>query len=82
VFPGRPPPDWLLDLPLGLYSLAELVQITGRKKSTISETMRRYDVHVFYEARDSDGRVEASYDWKGYLRGVPVCTSNPARRYT
>jgi hypothetical protein len=76
MFPGRPPPDWLLDLPLGLYTLQELVSLTGRKKSSISETMRRYEIQVFYDPRASDGRIEATYNWKGYLRGLPVCTTN------
>ncbi len=80
MFPGRPPPDWLLDLPLGIYLLEELVVLAERKKSSISETMLRYEIDVFYDPRESDGRIVASYDWKGFLRGVPVCISNEKRQ--
>jgi ATP-dependent DNA ligase len=60
---GRPPPDWLKNLPHGEYTAKELEKISGTLSRSVRKLMHHHNVVVEYKF---DGkRVFAIYQWKG-----------------
>ena len=65
---GRPPPNWLLDLPAGKYSIEELEMFCEKYEnydtSSIRKVLRKHGADTKYIV-DENGRSHAIYVWKG-----------------
>jgi hypothetical protein len=63
---GRPPPNWLLSLTPGCYSLDEIVKKSGTTKSTARITLKHYGATASYIVEKS-GTAKAFYTWRGFI---------------
>lgn len=61
-------PDWLKEVPPGEYTLAELKEITGRDKSTLSRTLKNAHVQKKYGKLVRGHIVEVKFLWTGMSR--------------
>lgn len=59
---GRPAPDWLCNLKDGVYTVTELMEISGKSSSNIMHRMKTYAKKVTYVVQDN-GRASARYHW-------------------
>lgn len=61
---GRPPPNWLIQLPQGKYTALELQNLFNRDKDSIRKVLKHHGVKVEYEKKD--GKIIAYYLWNGF----------------
>lgn len=60
---GRPQADWLRILPKGIYTIEELIERSGKSKSTIVSTLKYNKVKFAYFVLNGQRRV--LYFWDG-----------------
>ncbi len=61
---GRPPPDWLKNLPAGEYTAKKLEEISGRANRTVRSVMIYHGVEVEYKFNGK--ALEGIYKWTGF----------------
>lgn len=58
---GRPPAQWLLDLPEGEYTVKDLMKISGKTHQAVRWTMFKYAKSKRYE--QTRGHLTVYYTW-------------------
>lgn len=61
---GRPPPQWLINLPNGEYTAKQLEELSGRTNRTVRNVVQLHGVIPEYKFNGK--AIEGIYKWNGF----------------
>lgn len=59
---GKAPPEWILNLKNGLYTVKELMASSKKTDSSVKKIMAKYAIKITYIVQEN-GRASARYHW-------------------
>ncbi len=56
-------PEWLFNLPAGVYTVNDLIKISGTKKRNVAQIMRKYCKKIEYVKASKEHLKKCVYYW-------------------